>query len=119
MASNQNVKPVSMAASMEQGLQAMGLTGLGAIHVNLSPDQLYDEALRRKEVHLSADRAMIALTGQHTSRLPNDNYIVSDVSNVKEIEWSPINQPYEASTFAGLKTRISDWLKTREVFVQD
>jgi phosphoenolpyruvate carboxykinase (ATP) len=104
---------------MENELRTLGLTGLSAIHTNLSPAQLYEEALHREEVRLSADGAVVALTGQHTGRSANDKYVVRDATNADQIDWGKVNQPYENDKFNALKERIQTWLKGREVFVQD
>ncbi|MDP9127050.1 MAG: phosphoenolpyruvate carboxykinase (ATP) [Pseudomonadota bacterium] len=97
----------------------MGLDGLGPVHANLSIGQLYDAALLRREVQLSADRAIIARTGQHTGRSPNDKYIVRNAFNTGEIAWGPVNQPYEEASFNALRGYIASWLKGRDIFVQD
>jgi phosphoenolpyruvate carboxykinase (ATP) len=107
------------AIVMENELQKLGFTGLAAIHTNLSTACLYEEALLRNEARLNNDGAIVALTGQHTGRSPNDKYVVQDSSNIASIEWGKINQPYEPAAFEALKNRISQWLKGKEVFVQD
>jgi phosphoenolpyruvate carboxykinase (ATP) len=104
---------------MEHDLIKLGLTNLKAIHANLSPAQLYEEAIARKEVELSADGAVVAKTGQHTGRSPNDKYVVRDAATEKDVDWGKVNQPYEPAAFAALKDRISAWLGGKEVFVQD
>lgn len=115
---NDNVtNPVSLA--MENDLRQMGLTALAAIHANYSPAQLYEQALQRNEVELSADGALVAKTGIHTGRSANDKYVVRDAQNAGEIDWGKVNQPYEPANFDALKKRITEWLKGREVFVQD
>ena len=48
---NQDSNQVSFI--MEHDLLQIGLTGLSAIHANLSPARLYEEALQRKEVENS------------------------------------------------------------------
>jgi phosphoenolpyruvate carboxykinase (ATP) len=114
-----HLPPTSSLSAMENKLRKLGLTGLSAIHSNLSPADLYEAALAREEVSLSADGAMVALTGQHTGRSPNDKYVVRDASNADVIDWGKVNQPYDNEKFNALKQRISAWLKGREVFVQD
>jgi phosphoenolpyruvate carboxykinase (ATP) len=105
--------------TMEKDLRQLGLTGLAEVHANLSPAQLYEQALARKEVELSADGAIVAKTGQHTGRSANDKYVVRDASNAADIDWGKVNKPYEPANFNALKQRITEWLKGREVFVQD
>ncbi len=110
--------PASIA--MEQELrQQLGITGLAKVYVNLSPAALYEQALRRNEVQLSEDGAMVALTGSHTGRSPKDKFVVRDSTNINDIDWGKVNQPYEPASFNTLKGRIVEWLKGKEVFVQD
>ena len=111
--------PSQQSKIMEQNLAQIGLTGLVAVHVNLSPAQLYEQALRRHEVKLSEDGAIIALTGQHTGRSPNDKYIVRDAMVEREINWGKANQPFEPDAFNALKGHVAEWLEGKEVFVQD
>src|SRR5579863_3761464 len=98
----------SSSQAMEQELAALGLTDLAVVHANLDTAALYEHALRRNEVHLSADRAIIALTGQHTGRSPNDKYVVRDETNADLIDWGKVNQPYEPAAFEGIHNRINE-----------
>ncbi len=109
----------SQRGNMQNELKKLGLTGLAGVHANLLPAELYEAALKRGEVRLSADGAAVALTGQHTGRSANDKYVVRDASNADHIDWGKVNQPYEGEKFDALKQRISAWLGGREVFVQD
>ncbi len=118
-AANQDETPSQQAIAMEQNLRQLGLTGLGTIHSNLVTAQLYEQALRRKEVKLSEDGAIIALTGQHTGRSPNDKYIVRDAMVERDMDWGKANQPFEPEAFDALKGHISEWIKGKELFVQD
>ena len=104
---------------MEKNLSLLGLTGLGTIHANLAPAQLYEHALRRREVKLSEDGAIIATTGQHTGRSPNDKYIVRDAMVERDIDWGKTNQPFETEAFDALKGHVTEWYKGKELFVQD
>jgi phosphoenolpyruvate carboxykinase (ATP) len=118
-AANQSTQESNVSQTMQDDLRQMGLTGLAAIHANLSPAKLYEEAIQRNEVEISADGAVVAKTGLHTGRSANDKYVVRDAANSSEIEWGKVNQPYETENFNALKARITEWLKGREVFVQD
>jgi len=110
--------PTSFA--LEHDLRQIGLSGLAAVHHNYSPAQLYQRSLERGEdVQVSSDGALVARTGQHTGRSPNDKYVVRDAQTSSEIEWGKVNQPYEGEAFNTLKARIAEYLKGREVFVQD
>jgi phosphoenolpyruvate carboxykinase (ATP) len=118
MATTQNAR-LSAFPPLEDELRALGLEGLAALHANYSTEQLYDNALRRKEVQLTADRAIVAHTGAHTGRSPNDKYIVRDPSTENEVAWGPVNQPFNPTDFDVLKLRVGAWFKGREVFTQD
>ena len=102
-----------------QYLANLGLSGLGKIYANLSPADLYEHSLQRKETILSADGALVARTGVHTGRSPNDKFVVRDATTENSICWGPINQPFTTEQFDALKARVFEFLKTREVFTQD
>jgi phosphoenolpyruvate carboxykinase (ATP) len=113
-----NVQSIRSLA-MEQNLRALGISDVAAVHVNLSPAQLYQIALARKEVQISEDGAIMAITGQHTGRSPNDKYVVRDATTENDIDWGKVNQPFETEGFNALKQHATAWLKGKEVFVQD
>lgn len=110
-------QPVSIA--MEKFLRTLGIQAPAAVHANYLPARLTEEALRRKEVVLSEDGALIAVTGVHTGRSPNDKYVVRDTSVENDIAWGPVNQPYEPALFDALKARVTEYMKGKELFVQD
>jgi phosphoenolpyruvate carboxykinase (ATP) len=105
--------------AMENDLNKLGIKNLGPVYANLSPAQLYEEAVVRKEVELTADGAVVAKTGSHTGRSPNDKYVVRDETTADTIDWGKVNQPYEPDSFNALKKRITEWLNGKELFVQD
>src|SRR5688572_22798768 len=73
----------SMSIQVERahGLEALGIVRSGRVHWNLSPAVLYEEALRRREGVLAAEGPLVALTGQHTGRSPNDKFVVRDAQS--------------------------------------
>ena len=105
--------------SLKEHLDKLGIGSPSALHVNLSPAALYEEAIRRGEVKLSEDGAAIAMTGQHTGRSPNDKYVVRDSLTEKTVDFGKINQPYELAAFDALKKRTIEYMKGRELFVMD
>ena len=58
------------------GLEALGIVRSGRVHWNLSPAALYEQALARGEASLAAEGPLVARTGQHTGRSPNDKFVV-------------------------------------------
>ncbi len=91
----------------------------GRVLRNLLPPALIAEALRRNEVVLSADGAVVATTGRFTGRSPKDKYFVAHPELSREIDWGTANQPLEARQFAGLLRRALAHVEGRDLFVQD
>ncbi len=115
---NANVETTGPAIS-GYGLDYLGLTNLKAAHWNLSVAGLYEQALRRGEALMSRDGALVALTGQHTGRSPNDKFIVEEETTASDIWWGNVNKPISEQAFDNLQARIQAYLQGREVFVQD
>ncbi|MFM2043812.1 MAG: hypothetical protein RLY86_2388 [Pseudomonadota bacterium] len=101
------------------GLDYLGLVNLKAAHWNLSPAQLYEQAVLRGEAKIAKDGALVALTGQHTGRSPNDKFIVQEETTSDQIWWGNVNKPVSEQAFDRLHARMQAYLQGREVFVQD
>jgi len=82
-----------------QGLEAVGILRSGRVHWNLSPAALYEEALRRGEAALAAEGPLVARTGQHTGRSPNDKFIVKEASSEQHVHWGKVNRPIDEAKF--------------------
>jgi phosphoenolpyruvate carboxykinase (ATP) len=108
-----------MAQTLEQVLEAAGLSGLGKINWNLRTEALYEASLRRNEVDLAKDGPLVAMTGQHTGRSPNDKFTVEESSSSDNIWWGKVNKPFPEDQFEALKQRLCKHLSGQEVFVQD
>jgi len=108
-----------MAQTLEQVLEAAGLAGLGKINWNLRTEALYEASLRRGEVELAKDGPLVAITGQHTGRSPNDKFTVEESSSTDNIWWGKVNKPFPEGQFDALKQRLCEHLSGKEVFVQD
>jgi len=67
------------------GLEALGIVRSGRVHWNLSPAALYEESLRRGESVLAAEGPLVARTGQHTGRSPNDKFVVKESASEKHV----------------------------------
>ncbi len=108
-----------MAQTLAQVLEAAGLVGLGNIHRNLGTEALYEQAIRRGEVELASGGPLVAMTGQHTGRSPNDKFTVEESSSVDHIWWGKVNKPFAPEKFDALKGRLCGHFAGRDVFVQD
>jgi len=91
---------------------------LGRVHRDLSVAVLYEHALRRGEATLSAQGALVCLTGKRTGRSPGDKFIVHEPSSADEIWWEG-NQPFDSGQFERVLHRLAAYLQGREVYVQD
>ncbi len=80
---------------------------------------LCELALARQEGQLSADGALVCLTGPHTGRSPRDKFIVREPSSDAHLWWGSVNRPLEESHFAALEHDVTDYLRGRDLFVQD
>ncbi|UEM20559.1 phosphoenolpyruvate carboxykinase [Skermanella mucosa] len=101
------------------GLDYLGLSGLKAAHWNYSAAGLYEQALVRGEATLAKGGPLVAITGQHTGRSPNDKFIVQEDSTSGDIWWGNVNKPITEEQFDRLHGRVAAYLQGREVFVQD
>ena len=84
---------------------------------NLGPAALYESAIRREEATLAAEGPLVACTGPHTGRSPNDKFIVRDPASDEHIHWGTINQPVDAAKFDALYHDVVHHLNDKELFV--
>src|SRR5271166_1916467 len=89
------------------------------VHRNLCPPPLVEAALRRGESVLAARGSLVAETGKRTGRSPKDKFTVKDAITADKMEWGSVNQPFPPEKFDALYERVLDYLKDKELFVQD
>jgi phosphoenolpyruvate carboxykinase (ATP) len=89
------------------------------VHVNLAAPALVAAAMRRGEGRLSADGALMAMTGVHTGRSVQDKFVVDEPETTDEIWWGRINQKLAPARFEALRAKVTDYLGGQELFVQD
>jgi phosphoenolpyruvate carboxykinase (ATP) len=108
-----------MPKASAPGLESVGLEGLGTVHRNLAAPALYEEAVRRREALIADGGAIVATTGPHTGRSPNDKFIVRESASSGDIWWGRVNRGIEPAQFELLHERMRDYYRGREAFVQD
>ncbi len=86
-------------------------------NIDLSNDQLVKEALKRKEAVLSANQALVVVTGKRSGRSPKDRFIVRDASTSDTVDWGVVNQPIATEKFDQLWLRTTEHLQNKETFV--
>ena len=89
------------------------------VHRNLYPGALVEHAIRRGEARLASNGALVAETGKRTGRSPKDKFVVKDPRTAENVAWGPVNQPFDSTRFDALYERVLEYLKTRELFLQD
>lgn len=89
------------------------------IFFNLSPAELVEHALARKEGSLTSTGAFMADTGKFTGRSPKDRYIVKDEITSTAVWWGEINIPVSEEQFENLYFKMSRHLETKDLYVRD
>lgn len=87
------------------------------IYLDLSVEQLIEQAVQRGEGVLAANGALSVTTGKRTGRSPKDRFIVKTADTANQVAWGPINQAIEAAVFEALWQRAQDYLTTIDVFI--
>jgi len=101
------------------GLDRQGLAGVRRAYWNLSPARLYEEALTRGEATLAQAGPLVAETGVHTGRSPNDKFIVREPTSEADVWWGPVNRPISEESFDRLLAKVQAHLSGCDVFVFD
>lgn len=101
------------------GLDYLGLEENNKALWNLTPPELYEEAIDNGEAILTKDYALRVLTGKYTGRSPQDKFIVDQPSIHDDIDWGEINQPTEEDVFDNLFSKVTDYLQDKKLYVKD
>jgi phosphoenolpyruvate carboxykinase (ATP) len=100
-------------------LTPLGITSAAQVHLNLTPEQLTQEALRRHEGVLTDTGALMADTGQFTGRSPKDRFVVKDAGTADSVWWGDINIPFAEDKFDQLHQKMVKYLADKEIYVRD
>ncbi len=106
-------------SSVLQTPEVSQLLGGDKVHRNLYPAPLAEAALRRDEAELAARGSLVAGTGKRTGRSPKDKFTIKDAVTENKVAWGSANQPFSSDKFDALYERVLDYLKGKELFVQD
>ena len=99
-------------------IASSGLIDLGTVFHNLEAPQLYEEAIRRGEAQIAKGGALVAETGQHTGRSPEDKFFVRDALTETAVWWDN-NAAITAAQFDLLHADFLAHAKGCDLFVQD
>ena len=101
-------------------LMNLGLKVTGSIHYQLSPEELADQCVQRKEGIITDSGALAISTGEYTGRCPKDRYLVKDETSVHDINWGNYNQPVTEDQFNLIFKEVTDYLnRLAELWVRD
>ncbi len=101
------------------GLEALGIVRAGHIHWNLSPAALYEQAMCRGEGQMAAEGPLVARTGQHTGRSPNDKFVVREPQSEQHVHWGAVNKPIDEAKFDLVHRDMMAYAQDKELFVLD
>ncbi len=97
----------------------MGIATYSRVYRNLTPSQLYEHALRRREGVVTPAGPFAAVTTPHTGRSPNDKFLVQEPESANRIWWGKVNQPMSPGQFDRLKADVEAHLGSQELFIRD
>lgn len=101
------------------GVEHQGLFNARTVYWNLPAAQLYEHAVRRGEAVIAKEGPLVATTGKHTGRSPNDKFLVREPSSEQEIWWGEVNRSFEPEQFNRLFQKVQGYLQNRDLFVFD
>jgi phosphoenolpyruvate carboxykinase (ATP) len=109
----------NLAATTHNRLQPLGFEKTATVHLNLTPAELIEHALRNQEGTLTDTGALMADTGQFTGRSPKDRFVVKDANTENSVWWGDINIPFDADKFDQLHQKMVDYLADKEIYVRE
>jgi phosphoenolpyruvate carboxykinase (ATP) len=100
------------------GADKFGLTGLEAVHWNLTAPSLYEHSIRNGEASGVEGGALSAFTGHHTGRSPKDKHTVDD-KLTHDVLWWDGNRKQTEQQFAAMLADFRTHVKGKTLFAQD
>ncbi len=86
---------------------------------NLTPEELMEHSVQKKQGVISDSGALVIMTGEFTGRSPKDRFIVKDDVTKDTVDWGDINLPFEPTNFAKLESKIEKYFDGKDVYVRD
>lgn len=100
-------------------LEEIGIINTLTQFWNLTPEELIEETIQRKQGVLNDTGALAVDTGEFTGRAPKDRFIVKDKNTENSVDWGGFNNPIAPEVFEKLYTKVTAYLAGKEIFVRD
>jgi len=100
-------------------LSYLQLDRAGNVFYQLTPAELIEAALLRKEGVLADTGALAIDTGEFTGRSPKDRFIVEDNITRDTVWWGKVNLKFDAARFDDLLYKLTNYLAGKDIFVRD
>ncbi|MBI1305366.1 MAG: phosphoenolpyruvate carboxykinase (ATP) [Bacteroidetes bacterium] len=88
-------------------------------YVNLTVDELIEQALKNNEGVITSTGALAADTGEFTGRSPKDKFVVRDELTENTVWWGSVNQPFEKDKFEALLQKVIKHFEGKKLYVRD
>jgi phosphoenolpyruvate carboxykinase (ATP) len=109
----------TMFSIPKDGLSKLGINLTQNIHYQLTPEELTSQTVERGEGVLNDTGALVINTGKFTGRSPKDKFTVKDAMTENTVNWNDFNMPFEEKKFFDLKSKMTDYLASKEIWVRD
>lgn len=100
-------------------LEALGIKNTGTQFWNLTPEELIEQSIQRKQAVLNDTGALAVDTGEFTGRAPKDKFIVKDANTEHSVDWGGFNNAVTPETFDKLYAKVVNYFAGKDVFVRD
>lgn len=100
-------------------LRGLGIENVANVYYQLSPEELAEQTVARKQGEYADTGALAVNTGEYTGRSPKDKFIVKDNITANAVNWNDFNIPISEEHFDRLYNRITRYFSGKEVWMRD
>ena len=109
----------SLLSLPKNALANLGLRSAENVHYQLTPEELTQQTIARKEGELNDTGALVIKTGEFTGRSPKDKFIVKDDVTSATVNWNEFNIPIDSKYFDQLYKKMLLHLDEKKIWVRD
>ncbi len=102
----------------ENGVERIGIEGLGSLRWNMTEPELVQTAVERGEGEIGNGGVLLVHTGKHTGRSPKDKFMVREPSTEADIWWGGAGA-MEPEQFERLRADMFEHMKGGDYYAQD